>query len=666
MSKHRPTRTARRRRTNLSLECLEAKQLLASDLGVNAIEVRSFDGTGNNLENPEWGSTYQQLLRVAQAEYGDGISTPAGEDRPSAREISNALAAQDLDTAASDRQLSAFIYVWGQFLDHDIDLTEPSADAPESFPITIPTGDIYFDPTGTGTAEIPFTRSIFDLATGTDTTNPRQQVNEITAWIDGSNVYGSSEEVANSLREFVGGRMLTSEGDLPPVDENGFFLAGDIRANENIELTSMHTLFLREHNFWADQIASKNPQLSDEMIYQQARGRVIAEIQSITFNEFLPALLGRHAIDDYTGYDATTNPGIANEFSTAAYRLGHSLINDDVEFFGNDGRAVREEVALSEAFFNPSLLQETGIDSILKYSASSVSQELDLQLVDSLRNFLFGPPGAGGLDLASLNIQRGRDHGLADYNDVREAYGLDPVDSFDDISSDVSVQIALEELYGNVDNIDLWVGALAEDHEAGSSVGETIQAIASDQFERIRDGDRLWYQNVYAGRELREIEQTSLADVIQRNTSITNLQKNVFFMRTEVTGQVFVDGNANGHQDRQENGLEGITLELLNDEGDVIATTQTDIRGRYVFTEFEETGDYQIRILLPTGATTSGPTTVDVLVSSGDDSLGNLDFALSGDPLNNGGGGHDGGAGHHQHRPSPRDPGPGGRNVRGR
>src|SRR4029079_7870017 len=120
---------------------------------------------------------------------------------------------------------------------------------------------------------------------------------------------------------------------------------------------------------------------------------------------------------------------------------------------------VRDEVALRDAFFNPSLLQETGVDGILKYAASTNSEELDTQIVDGLRNFLFGAPGQGGLDLASLNIQRGRDHGLADYNTVRASYGLTRVTSFDQITSDAAVQETLKSLYGTVDNVDLWVGA---------------------------------------------------------------------------------------------------------------------------------------------------------------------------------------------------------------
>lgn len=377
------------------------------------------------------------------------------------------------------------MYLWGQFIDHDIDLTDANRVNPEHAPIEAPTGDEYFDPAGTGKQTLSFTRSVFDAATGDSAANPRQQLSSITAWVDGSQVYGSDQGTADSLRSFVGGRMLVSDDGLPPM-QDGSFVVGDIRGNENIELTAMHALFLREHNLWADRISAENPGLSDEQIYQQARAIVIAEIQAITYNEFLPALLGQGALAPYSGYDASVNPTIANEFSTAAFRFGHSLVNDDIEFFGNDGRPIDEAIALREAFFNPSLLQEKGVDGILKYVASSQSQEIDLQLVDSLRNFLFGEAGQGGLDLASLKIQRGRDHGLADYNSARAAYGLEPVSSFADITSDPELQQKLADLYGDVDDIDLWVGVLAEDHAAGSSLGELGTTIVADQFTRLR------------------------------------------------------------------------------------------------------------------------------------------------------------------------------------
>ncbi len=592
-------------------------------------EVRSIDGTGNNLGDTELGSTDEQLLRVAPADYADEVSDPAGLDRPSARLISNELSDHVDEAVPNDRDLSSFLFVWGQFLDHDIDLTEAPHFGGEEFNISVPEGDPYFDPDATGEEVISFTRSVFDEATGTDADNPRQQTNGITAWIDGSMIYGSDAATAASLRSFEGGRMLIGDDGLLPTDESGNFLAGDIRANENIALTSMHTMFIREHNYWADKIAVENLELSDEAIFQQARAIVIAEIQSITFNDFLPSLLGRDALSRYEGYDSTVDPTIANEFSTAAYLFGHSVINEQIGFFGDDGQPIRDAVDLRDAFFNPSLLAETGIDSILKYVASSTAEEIDLQVVDSLRSFLFGAPGSGGLDLVSLNIQRGRDHGLADYNAVREAYGLPRVEGFDEISSDPEVQQTLADLYGTVDNIDLWVGGLAEDHVQGSSIGETFGVIIADQFERLRDGDRLWYENVLSGRELRQIEQTSLSDIIQRTTNVSNLQDDVFHFRAQVQGQVFSDADGNGESNRRASGVAGIAVELLNDAGVVIATTETDRSGRYRFNDFTETGNYKVRIANSASLPLTTTDTLEALVSRGNQRVGNLDFGIS-------------------------------------
>lgn len=608
-----------RRLTNAS-ELLEERALLSAA----TVEYRSIDGTGNNAVNPDWGSTGIDFLRIAPADYANGISEPGGEDRPSPREISNAVADHGEDEVKNNRQLSALIYAWGQFIDHDIDLTN-TADPEEAFNIQVPTGDPYFDPAGTGTQEIPLKRSNFDAETGDSTSNPRQQINDITAYLDGSMIYGSDATTAASLRTFVGGKLKTSEGNLLPVDdESGMFEAGDVRANENIELLSLQTLFVREHNQVANRIAKDHPEFTDEQIYQEARRYVIAEIQAITYNEFLPALLGPGAIPSYQGYNPTVNPGIANEFATAAYRVGHTLLNDDIGFLDNNGEEVHDEVSLAEAFFNPDLVRETGIDSILKYLASDTAEEIDTQLVGSVRNFLFGPPGSGGLDLASLNIQRGRDHGLADYNSVREAYGLPRVTSFAEITSDVDLQQKLEELYGSVDNIDLWVGGLAEDHAPGGSVGMTFRTIIADQFIRLRDGDRFWYQKTFSGQELSRLQNTHLSDIIGRNTTTTNLQQNVFFFKAEINGHVYADANGDGRQNPGEQNLAGRRIELLNGAGEVIRSTVTNQQGEYRFNALE-IGLYQVREVAPPGAQVTEAPKAELRITRGM-TIGNQNF----------------------------------------
>jgi hypothetical protein len=508
-------------------------------------EYASIDGTGNNVDNPEYGSTDTELLRLADADYGDGQYTPAGEDRPSAREISNVIAAADT-SQTNDRYLTDIFWVWGQFIDHDITLTESAHDEfgnpLQSYPIKVPTGDIYFDPDGSGDDVIDLNRSNYEV----DENGVRQQINQITAFIDGSVIYGSDAELAASLRTFQGGLLATSDGNLLPYGDDGFFLAGDIRANENAALTSMQTIWMREHNRVATELALEDPSLTDEQLYQQARQIVSAEIQAITFNEFLPALFGSNIISSYQGYDSTVDPSIANEFSTAAYRFGHTMLSSELLRLDENGNTADEgNLALLDAFFNPSEVENNGVDSLLRGLTVNLAQEIDNQVVDDVRNFLFGPPGSGGFDLASLNIQRGRDHGLSDYNSTRVALGLDAVENFSDITSDLDVAARLEQLYGTVDNIDLWVGGLAEDHIPGSSMGVTFSMIIIDQFQRLRDGDRFWYENVFSGEALNEINNTTLADVIERNSEVSGLQENVFFAPTVMQIDLAETGTTN-------------------------------------------------------------------------------------------------------------------------
>eukprot|EP01114_Cavostelium_apophysatum_P003725 TRINITY_DN13859_c0_g1_i1.p1 TRINITY_DN13859_c0_g1~~TRINITY_DN13859_c0_g1_i1.p1 ORF type:complete len:138 (+),score=26.04 TRINITY_DN13859_c0_g1_i1:443-856(+) len=134
-------------------------------------------------------------------------------------------------------------------------------------------------------------RTKYDPATGTSATNPREQVNSATSFLDASTIYGSDLERCNMLRSFAGGRMKTSEGNLPPRGENGeSFLVGDARGSENPGLTVLHVLFLREHNRVADELAMSHPDWSDEILFQEARKRVIAVVQVITTKEYMPSI----------------------------------------------------------------------------------------------------------------------------------------------------------------------------------------------------------------------------------------------------------------------------------------------------------------------------------------------------------------------------------------
>ncbi len=492
--------------------------------------IRSIDGTDNNATDPLANASHTALFRWLPLSYSDGIAALAGESRPNPRAISNAVLRAEGDRP-NDRGASDFLWQWGQFLDHDIDLTD-GADPEEPAPIAIPAGDIWFDPEGTGQREMEFNRSLYVEGSGTSTVNPRQQVNEITGWIDASNVYGSDSVRADALRTNDGtGQLATSEGDFLPFnvdalpnaggDSDTLFLAGDVRANEQVGLSAMHTLFVREHNRIARDIARRSSRLSGDEVYEQARRIVGAQMQVITYNEFLPLLLGDDALPPYEGYDPDIDARIANSFSTAAFRLGHSLLSPQLLRLDAGGEAIDAgHLPLRSAFFSPGELTETGLEPFLRGLATQACQELDVFLVDDIRNFLFGAPGSDGFDLASLNIQRGRDHGLPSYNDARVAIGLAPVERFVDVSSDPVVQAQLASVYASVDDIDLWVGGLAEDHVRGAMVGPTFRQILVSQFGALRDGDRFWYERMFSGRELRDLQRTRLSDIIRRNTDI--------------------------------------------------------------------------------------------------------------------------------------------------
>ena len=495
---------------------------------------RPIDGTGTNDANPDWGATGQTLFRLADANFEDGIGE-ISQDLPNAREISNALAQQNVEDIPNSFGLSDMFWAFGQFIDHDLDLTEEGEEG-EFTPISVPVGDPFFDPFGTGEAFIPFTRVTPNEGTGE--TEPREYTNAITSFLDASMVYGSDAETAAALRT-DGGKLLLDENNFLVQTEEGDVLAGDVRAAENVALTSLHTLFVKEHNFWVDQLSNRDPSLSDDELFQAARQRVEAEIQAITFNEFLPLLVGEDAITEYDGYDPTVNPGISLEFATAAFRFGHTLLSPEIQRIDESGNTIEAgDLSLSEAFFSPDEITENGgIDPILRGIADGTASQLDTQLVEDVRSFLFGAPGSGGLDLAALNIERGRDLGVASYNDLREAVGLARAETFSDITSDAALAASLEAVYGDVDLVEAWIGGLAEDPAGDGVLGELFATIILDQFLRIRDGDPFWSENSdLSGRELDALWDTSLADIIERNTDIENIQDNVFISHNRIGG----------------------------------------------------------------------------------------------------------------------------------
>lgn len=525
--------------------------LLFLTIGLFAQESRTFDGTGNNQNQPDWGAAHSLLLTATSNGFSDSISMPGGQDRPNPRTISNTLFDQQ-DFIQDELELSDFVWVFGQFIDHDLDLVDNEFSEPLFIPV--PAGDAYFDPNSTGNAIIPMFRSRYDTSTGTSPDNPRQFINEITSWLDASMVYGSSEERAEWLRTFEDGKLKVSEGDLLPfntlsgelsgetdpnapfMEDGGYqleklFVAGDVRANEQPLLLALHTLFVREHNRLCNDLKFEHPDWTDEELFQHARRINIGLIQAIVYEEWLPSMGIK--LPPYLDYDDSVNPNIMNVFSAAAFRLGHTLVNTAIIRIDQHGETILDgDLTMKEGFFNPiSIKNEGGLEPLLKGMATQPQQHLDCQIVSDLRNFLFGQPGQGGLDLAAININRGRERGLPDYNTIRQDFGLSPIESLSDISGDLTLINQLETVYNDVNNIDPWVGMLAESHPTNTIAGETIRTIVKQQFQSLRDGDRFYYENdsALSQDKITQIKNTRLSDIIRRNSEISILQDNVFF-----------------------------------------------------------------------------------------------------------------------------------------
>lgn len=377
----------------------------------------------------------------------------------------------------------------------------------------------------------------------------REQINQLTSYIDASQVYGSNLDLAISLRNLTNemGRLREGLGYnygkplLPfnarhvidcrrdPTQSNiGCFLTGDVRANEQLGLISMHTLWFREHNRLASQLRQLNPHWDGDKLYEEARKIVGAQMQHITFKHWLPLIIGDRQIGPYSAYQPQVDASISNVFAASAFRFGHTLVKPVLRRLDAELRPIPEgDLPLHQAFFAPwRIVQEGGIDPILRgLFASPAKKNLPHQLMNSeLTEKLFGAVHAVALDLGALNIQRGRDHGLPPYVKWRLHCGLDPEEIGDWTALGSAIESPslvekLRQLYGHPGNIDLWVGGLLERPKEGARVGPTVQCLLMEQFKRLRDGDRFWYENpsTFTKAQLDQIQQSSLARIICDN-----------------------------------------------------------------------------------------------------------------------------------------------------
>ncbi len=587
---------------SLAALCMAAGQAQAAGSPPVSFEVESLNGANNNLAHPGWGEAGRDYARLAPAHYADGAGQM--EPGPNPRYISNRIFNSGGQDLFSPHNLSQWAWVWGQYVDHSIGKAEEGTEeASIPFNANDPL-ESYSDTFGS----IPFFRDAVAPGTGTGPGNPREQVNTVPSYLDGYALYGGSQQRLEWMREgpdkgepaAAGAKLLLPKKFLPLASARGnaatapfmetegaltgepqnAVVAGDVRANENVQLTALTTMFAREHNRIVGELPSS---LSNEERFQIARRIVGAEEQYITYTEFLPAL--GVTLSPYGGYDPNVETEVSDEFATVAYRA-HSMVNGEegvevkaskikpqalasIEAMGvtveqASKRMLHLKIPLNVSFFNPTLITDIGLAPILKGLTDEPGYANDEQIDEALRSVLFEIPAAGTEpascfgdssapgcfsaveDLGALDVQRGRDHGIPSYNELRRALGLAPQHTFTEVTGEATEQFPTEDplipatnaiedphildvtslenfygepvspgsseravsetrrstlaarlkaIYGSVEDLDAFVGMLSEPHQAGSELGELESALWRKQFEALRDGDRFFYAN---------------------------------------------------------------------------------------------------------------------------------------------------------------------------
>jgi peroxidase len=390
-------------------------------------------------------------------------------------------------------RLTQLFTIFAQFVDHDLTLaatyTVPdccasAADTEKCAPITVSNDPFY--PSGKC---LNFARSLIFCEELGCTTDP---LNSLTAFIDGSNIYGSNDGVLAQLRDNNGGKLASTSPSLLPT-VNGTFKAGDTRAIENPALASMHTLFMREHNRIAEIIQTKFPDWSNEKVFQHTRRIVIAEYSNIVFGEFLPLILGTDSIFPAgqlsTQYNPKIDPSIVNEFSVAAFRFGHTLLNGNFDRLDPSTGVLLDSYLLRFNFDKDTLYKEDpdrGMTTIVKGLSSQRAQTFDQFLTQEVTNFLFSKKKDDflfGEDLVTRNIQRGRDHSIQPWLSYRKWCGIPTSDDWSVLPKGISLKKwkTLKKLYLKVADIDLFTGGLAESPVPGGTVGPTFACIIGFQ-----------------------------------------------------------------------------------------------------------------------------------------------------------------------------------------
>uniref|UniRef100_A0A671M6Q2 Thyroid peroxidase n=1 Tax=Sinocyclocheilus anshuiensis TaxID=1608454 RepID=A0A671M6Q2_9TELE len=426
-------------------------------------------------KSPLWGAASTGLARWLPAEYEDGENQPKGWNTSQYSGFQLPLVNKHWRRGImrfpcmailEDSAYSQMLVDWGQYIDHDISYTpqissqstfssgrdclHTCSNAEPCFPMQALTPRVKEQVT----ACLPFFRSsptCINIQTDVRPAGQRQQMNSVTSFIDVSTVYGPSADLEKTLRNLSSAEGLlavnseySEDGQLylpfvsvqpsACLQEPGTGRVLHGRVNEILPLSVLHTLRVREHNRL--------------VIYQEI---------IITTRDYIPKIMGREAFDEYlgpyAGYDDSVNPSVSNVFATTQRELpGTPLV----------------------------LCSSGGLDPVLRglLDRPAALQNQEHLMTEDLTQRLLVLNIPETLDLAALNLQRGRDHGLPGYNDWRAFCGFDRVDTRSDLIEVVGSGVLVEKImdvYGHLDNI---------------NVCPLFACLIGKQMKTLREGDR--------------------------------------------------------------------------------------------------------------------------------------------------------------------------------
>jgi len=256
-------------------------------------------------------------------------------------------------------------------------------------------------------------------------------------------------------------------------------------------------------------------------------------------------LLGHPNLDPYAGYNSSVDPNVDFMFNSVALRYGHTQVND-ITWRLNEDRtfAAGGNISLKLSFFQPAILLNEGCSPIFRGLNAKAHNSPEVNLVDTLQDFLFAKAGSFGNDLIATNMRRARETGLPNYNTARQIYGLPPMTDF----SFTGYPTLFENAYGTTDptNCDPWMcGILENGPTPDGELGDLFYNIVKRQFQRTRDSDRFWYSNnQFSSLEYSQLNQTRLVDIILRNSNVQQLKCSIFEVPNNInTGPLCYRGN---------------------------------------------------------------------------------------------------------------------------